>query len=266
MSRQDEPADGRRPAEPGGRDVLPPMIDDGLPTLPTGEPVLQRWFVIALLALAVLAIAVTAWGLLAIDREPLSAAERRPAGGPQVTIARGEAMIAETQEAVPGPDCAQAIRLVGDSGSRAAAEVAIGGACDLIATGDFPRAREGLVNWIANGGQARIATFELAGVESSTRVEDGRFILELNAKFQFEDAVSGTPAVIHQLELLADESWPGQPVSAQTELEAARAQQRACTVLDLGEEAPRGCLDVDELLADDDPIAALLEVGFRDAG
>lgn len=265
MSRQDQPDDGHADAR-SGRDVLPPMVDDGLPTLPTGEPVLQRWFVVALLALAALAIAVTVWGLLAIDRDPLTAAERRPAGGPEVTIARGEAMTAETQEAVPGPDCAQAIRLVGDSGSRAAASVAIEGACELIATGDFPRAREGLVNWIANGGQARIATFELAGVESSTRVEDGRFIMELNAKFQFEDAVSGTPAVIHQLELLADDSWPGQPVAARTELEAARAQQRACVALDLGDEAPRGCRDVDELLAEDDPIATLIDVGFRDAG
>jgi hypothetical protein len=240
------------------------MQDDGLPTLPTGEPVLQRWFVLALIVLGVVAIAVTVWGLASIDREPLSAAERRPAGGPEVTIERGEAMLADTQEASPGPDCAQAIRLVGDPGSQAAARVAMSGACELIATGEFPRAREGLVEWIAADGIMRIATFELSGVESSTRVLEGRMILELNAKFQFEDAVTGSPAVIHQLELIADPAWPGEPVAASTELEAARSQHEACRRLDFPDEPPRGCLDVEELLAEPDPIGALLEVGFRD--
>jgi hypothetical protein len=240
------------------------MQDDGLPTLPTGEPVLQRWFVLALLLLSVVVVAVTAWGLASIDREQLSAAERRPAGGPEVTIERGEAMLADSQGASPGPDCAQAIRLIGDEGSQAAARVAMAGACELIATGDFPRAREGLVEWIAADGLMRIATFELSGVESSTRVVDGRMILELNAKFQFEDAVTGTPAVIHQLELITDPAWPGQPVGATTELEAARSQHEACQRPDFSGEPLRGCLDVEELLADPDPIGALLEVGFRD--
>lgn len=240
------------------------MEDDGLPTLPTGEPVLQRWFVLAMIVLSVVVIAVTLWGLASIDREQLSAAERRPAGGPAVTIERGEAVFAETQDASPGPDCAQAIRLIGDDGSQAAARVAMAGACELIATGDFPRAREGLVEWIAADGLMRIATFELSGVEASTRVVDDRMILELNAKFQFEDAVTGAPAVIHQLELIADPAWPGQPVGATTELEAARSQHEVCQRLDFPDEPPRGCLDVEELLADPDPIGALREVGFRD--
>jgi hypothetical protein len=246
------------------RSSLPPMQDDGLPTLPTGEPVLQRWFVVALLLLAVAALAATVWGFASIDREQLSAAERRPAGGAEVTIERGDAMLAETLDASPGPDCAQAVRLVGDTGSQAAARVAMRAACDLIATGDFPRAREGLVEWIAADGVMRIATFELSGVESSTRVEDDRLILELNAKFQFEDAVTGAPAVVHQLELIADPAWPGQAVGAGTELEAARSQMDACQRLDFPDQPPRGCLDVEELLAEEDPIDALLEVGFRD--
>ena len=246
------------------RSPLPPMEDDGLPTLPTGEPVLQRWFVLALIVLSVVVVAVTVWGLASIDREELSAAERRPAGGPEVTIERGEAVLAESLDASPGPDCAQAIRLVGDEGSQAAARVAMAEACALIATGDFPRAREGLVEWIAADGLMRIATFELSGVEASTRIEDERMILELNAKFQFEDAVTGTPAVIHQLELITDPAWPGQPVGVTTELEAARSQHEACQRLDFPDEPPRGCLDVDELLEDPDPIDSLLEVGFRD--
>ena len=246
------------------RSSLPPLQDDGLPTLPTGEPVLQRWFVVALLLLAVVAVGVTIWGFASIDRDQLSAAERRPAGGPQVTIERGQATLAETQDAAPGPDCAQAVRLIGDRGSRAAARVAVDAACELIATGDFPRAREGLVEWIAADGVMRIATFELSGVESSARLEDDRLVLVLNAKFQFEEAVTGAPAVVHQLELIADPGWPGQPIGATTELNAARSQLEACRRLDFPAEPPRGCLDVQELLAEDDPLGQLLDAGFRD--
>ncbi len=260
MSDEHHPARRTAP-EPS----LPPMQDDGLPTLPTGEPVLARWFVIAMLMLAPVTIGVTVWAFLSIDRDELSAAERRPAGGPEVTIDRGAAQLAETTEVEPGPGCGQAVRLVGDSGSRAASRVALAAACGLLDSGDFPEARAGLVEWIAADGQLRIATFELSGVESSARTEDGRVVIELNAKFQFEDARQAAPALLHQLVLIGDDRWPGAPVGVTTELAAAEAQQAACRRLDVPEdEIPRGCHDVDELLAMDDPAGALLEVGFRD--
>lgn len=251
--------------EPVGKNDLSPLRDDGLPTLPTGEPVIQRWFVITLLVLVPVALGVTIWGFLSIDRGEVSAAERRPAGGPEVTIDRGEAMLAETQDVEPGPDCAQAIRLIGDEGSRGAARVAMRGACELIESGDFPQAREGLVEWIAADGMLRIATFELSGVESSTRVEDERMVMELNPKFQFEDAIAAAPAIMHQLHLIADPAWPGEAVAASTELDAAEAQRQACETFEgrFEEVAPRGCRDVVELLEDDDPTASLVDVGFR---
>lgn len=249
---------------PVNRGVSPPLKDDGLPTLPTGEPVLQRWFVVAMLVLAPVALAVTVWALLSIDRDPVSAAQRRPAGGPEVTIDRGQAMLSDTRDAVPGPGCAQAIRIVGDAGSQAAAAGALAAACEVVDADRHPELRAGLVAWIAGGGQLRVATFELSGVESSTRVEDGRLVMELNAKFQFDDPARGAPAVLHQLVLLSDPAWPGAPVGVTTELTAARIQQQACRTLDLGEGPPRGCRDVEELLAADDPVADLLAVGFRD--
>lgn len=253
---------------PGGTDEqppdLPPLRDDGLPTLATGEPVLQRWFVIALLIMIPLAVAVTVWAFLAIDREPLTAAERRPAGGPEVTIARGDAMLSQTQDAQPGPGCSQAIRVVGDPGSQTTASAALEAVCDLIDGGDFPLLREGLVTWIAGDGQLRIATFELSGVESSARVEDERLIVELNAKFQFQDARRAAPSLVHQLVLLTDPGWPGAPVGVSTELRAAELQRDACAALDFGDDLPRGCRDAAELLAAEDPVGDLLAVGFRD--
>jgi hypothetical protein len=245
---------------------LPPLRDDGLPTLPTGEPVLQRWFVITLLLLVPVAIGVTLWAFASIDRVELTAAERRPPGGGEVTIERGEAMLAETRDAEPGPGCAQGIRLVGDGGSRAAARRAMSTACELIASGEFPVAREGLVAWVASRGILRIATFELSGVESSTRLEEDRLVMELNAKFQFEDAEVAAPAVIHQLELIASPTWPGEPISAEHELAAARSQARACAALGLGDDAPRGCRDVEELLAADDPLQQLVDAGYPATG
>ncbi len=247
------------------RSSLPPMEDDGLPTLPTGEPVLQRWFVIAMIVLVPITLAVTAWAFLSIDRDELTAAERRPAGGPEVTVDRGAAQVAETEEVEPGPDCAQAIRLVGDAGSRAAGRVALERTCALIATGDYPEAREGLAEWVAAGGQLRIATFELSGVESSARVEDGRILVELNAKFQFEDAGQAAPALLHQLVLLSDPAWPGETVGVTTELAAVQHQQDACQQLDVpDDEVPRGCRDVEEILREPDPVQALLDAGYRD--
>ena len=248
-----------------GRRPLEPLRTDGLATLPTGEPVLPRWFVLAMLVLGVAAIAVTVWGFASIDRESLTAAQRRPAGGAEVTIDRGQATFAETRDVEPGPACTQGIRIVGDDGSRAAARVAAAGVCELIDTGAYPVAREGLAEWIASGGQLRIATFEYSGVESSARVEDGRIVVELNAKFQFADAARASPALLHQLVLIADPGWPGEPVGAGTELTAAAMQAEACERLGLdGEEAPRGCRDADELVDDPDGYRTLLDEGFRD--
>lgn len=250
-----------RPVRPGDPE-LPPLRDDGLPTLPTGEPVLHRWFVIALLVLVPVAFGVTVWALMSVDRDELTAAERRPPGDAEVTIERGDALLAETMDVEPGPGCAQGIRIAGDEGSRTTGRLAMAGACELIDTGRFPAARAGLVQLIASDGLLRIATFELAGVESSTRVEDGRLIVELNAKFQFEDAARAVPAVIHQLVLIADPSWPGSPISADREVEAARAQAAACEELDLDVREARGCLDVQELLTDDDPRQLLVDAGY----
>ncbi|MEX0705539.1 MAG: hypothetical protein WD041_02880 [Nitriliruptoraceae bacterium] len=236
---------------------------DGLPTLPTGEPVLHRWFVLTMLALAPVAIGVTAWALLSIPSGDLPPAERRPPGGPEVTIARGDIALATSDDTEAGPACAEGVTLVGDSGSRAAGRRALGATCQLIARGDLPRAAQGLEEWLAAGAVLRMGTFEFSGVESSARIEDGRMIVELNAKFIFDDATRAAPALLHQLVLIADGGWPGATVSAASELEAARVQATACGRLSFGGARPRGCLDVDELLALDDPLAAIAAAGFR---
>lgn len=235
---------------------------DGLPSLPTGEPVLARWFVVLMLVLVPVAIGVTVWALTAIPRDELTAAERRPPGDAVVTIDRGEAQLGQTTEVEPGPSCGQNLQLIGDDGTRAASRRAMAATCDLLRSGDFPQASEGLRRWIRADGILRIATFQLSGVESSARHEDDRIVVELNAKFQFDDAALAAPALIHQLRLLAAPGWPGAPLTAADELAAAQDQHLACERLPRGATPPRGCTDVAELLAEPDPLASLIAAGW----
>jgi hypothetical protein len=244
--------------------TLPPLRDDGLPTLPTGEPVLQRWFVIAVLVIVPIGIAVTVWAFLAIPRDELTPAQRRPPGGSEVTINRGDAQFGASTETETGPSCAGAITLIGDRGTRATSRRALEATCELLRSGRYPTANEGLRAWLRSDGLMRIAVFELSGVEGSARQEDGRLVVELNAKFQFEDASRAAPEVIHQLTLLGQEAWPGAPVTVTAALEAAEAQADACAQLTFDGPAPRGCRDVADLLASDDPRGQLAEAGYLD--
>ena len=245
---------------------LPPLRGDGLPALPTGEPVLARWFVILMLLLVPVAIGVTVWAFLSIPRgEVVPPAERRPVGDASVTIDRGDAQLGESTETEPGPTCAEPIALVGDSGARAAGARAMEQTCTLLGQGGYEAAREGLRAWVASGGQLRFATFEVAAVDGSARVEGGgeTIILELNARFLFEDARRAAPVVLHQLVLIGDPDWPGARVSAERELRAAEIHADACDRMTFQTQDPPGCGDVRDLLAEPDPLAALIEAGFR---
>lgn len=247
--------------------ALPPLRDDGMPTLATGEPVLQRWFVLVMLLLVPVALAVSLWAWRATDRGPAPAAERRAVGTEVVTIDRGDAVLATDPTAEDGPSCAAAVRIVGDAGTRDAGRRALSATCTLLRAGDLPLAAAGLDEWTAGpAGTAvlRLAIFERSGVDASVRIEDGTMILELNARYVFEDAARAAPSVIHQLGLIADPGWPGAVVGAGADLAATAETLVACARLSLPEGPPRACRDAAELLAGPDPRAALVAAGFRD--
>ncbi|MEX0869576.1 MAG: hypothetical protein WD011_07880 [Nitriliruptoraceae bacterium] len=248
--------------EPTSRGDQRGLVSDGLPTLETGEPVLHRWFVLAMLVLVPVALAVSVWALLSIPRGEIPPELRRPVGDEAVTIARGDAEHPQSDGAEAGPGCAEEIRITGDAGARAAAWRALGATCQLLDSSEFALAEQGLDEWIAMDGELRMATFELSGVESSARVEEGRIVVESNAKFIYEDATRAAPSLVHQLVLIADDHWPGAPVGAESELAATIAQHDACRRLSFGGALPRGCDDVAQLLALDDPLGALVDAGF----
>jgi len=251
---------------PDARPPLQPLRGDGLPALPTGEPVLARWFVIVMLLLVPIAIAVTVIAWQAASREPPSAIERRSVGTAVITNDRGDALFPVSDAAAPGPSCAERALLTGDRSAVSAARRALSATCQLIARGDLPLAARGLEAWLEAGAVTRVGTFERSGVDASARVEDGRIVLELNARYLFEDATRAAPVVVHQLGLIGQPDWPGAPVSAQAEAAALTEQLLACGRLSLPDGVPRPCRDAAELLALDDLVGALVGVGFRDAG
>jgi hypothetical protein len=257
-------------------------VGDGLPALPDGEPLLQRWFVIPMIALVLIGLGVMVWMVVVVlTRESLPVAERRPPGTEVITHDRGDAILNDTQDTEPGPACAERIELFGDPGARGMAARALEAVCFLLATGDFPQAAEGMERWKDANGQLRVAVFELTGVEASSRVEQvealgelveagpgwtfgglDRIVMELNPRFQFEPGFRAAPMIIAELTHIAGD-WPGQAVDAPGQLAALRAQRDACRALNLVEDPPRGCLDAELLVDAPDAIQQLVDAGYR---
>ena len=248
-----------------GRPPLPPLRDDGMPTLATGEPVLARWFVITMLVLVPVAVALSVFAWQLTDRDPPGPVERRPVGTATVTHDRGDALFPATEGNVPGPSCAEGVLLTGDASAVSAGRRALSATCQLLGAGDLPLAQAGLEAWLAADPMVRVGTFEASGVDASARLEDGRIVLELNARYLFEDATRAAPVVVHQLGLIGQPDWPGAVISAQAEAASLAEQLRACGRLSLPDGLPRPCRDAAELLDADDPVADLIAVGFRDA-
>ena len=180
-----------------------------------------------------------------------------------MTHVRGDAVLAESTASEAGPSCTSEITVVGDSGGRATGVRALGALCQLLRNDDYPLAEAGLEKWIASDGRLRVAVFERSGLDSSARVEDGRIVIEINPKFQFEDAVRAAPPILHELVHLGQD-WPGEQVTATQEIAAVEAQARACDTLVFVQQEPRGCLDVTQLLELDAPRQALVDAGYPD--
>lgn len=247
-------------ASPGG-------VGDGLPSLPSGEPVLARWFVLAMIALTVAALVATVVAFLSFGRDRISPAERRPLGTTEVTHDRGGAVLndpalSQTLELVDSA-CPDGIRLYGDASGRATGSVALNATCQLLDRGGWTEAETGLSFFASEGGIVRVGVFERTGVDSSLLFEGGVPVLELNAKFQRETAVEAVPSVVHELTHLGTTGFPTTPVDLDEELVSTRAQLRACDAIPWSDEEPRSCLDARELL-DGDAEGLLRDAGYRD--
>lgn len=242
-------------------------MGDGLPALASGEPVLARWFVIAMLVLGVAASVVTVLAFANFGRDRISPAERRPIGTMTVTHDRGQAVLNDPALAETLPlldsDCPDGVMLYGDASGRATGSVAMNATCQLLRRLDLTEAQTGLSFFSGEGGIIRVGVFERTGVDSSLVFENGVPVLELNAKFQRETAVEAVPSVIHELTHLGTTGWPLTVVDIPEELVATSAQLLACDSIPWSKNEPRSCLDARELL-EDDPVGLLLEAGYVD--
>lgn len=258
-------------ARRSGAGRSPGGVGDGLPSLPDGEPVLARWFVLAMLLLSVVAVGLTVVALsqrAAPPAEAFPAAERRNPGTAEVTHDRGQVVLAEDDSSSQPVSCAPDVRLVGDEGGRVTLQRAFGVLCQQLAEdddGSLAQVAAGLAELDAAGGVARIAQAVATGMDSSARIEDGVPVLELAPKFQFESGRLAAPFLAHELFHLGSTSWPGAPVTAEDELAGMQVQAELCAALEVPDgDLPRGCRDAAELLADDDPLGALRGAGYPD--
>lgn len=250
-------------------DRSPGGVGDGLPALPDGEPVLARWFVVAMLLLSLVAVGMTVFALTrraAPPAEVFPAAERRTPGTALVTHDRGETQLATDTSVSQPVTCAPEVRLVGDEGGRSTLQRAFGVLCAQLEAdddGSLGQVADGLARLDEAAGIARVAQAVATGVDSSARIEDGVPVVEIAPKFQFESGRRAAPLLAHELFHLGSGTWPGEPVDAAHELAAMRVQDEVCRALRVPEdERPRGCQDAAELLAAEDPLAALRDAGF----
>lgn len=247
----------------------PGGVGDGLPATPSGEPLLARWFAVAMVVLAVLGVGISIWAALSIRTTDLEPAARRPPGTTTETHLRGQAALGEDRSEEIGVACAPDVRLVGDRGARDAARRALSTACQLLDRdeqgGGLAPAAAGLALLDDVGGAVGFALFEATGLDSSTRIAgDGVPFVELNPKFQFQDGSLAAPFLLHELAHLGAMDWPEQAVDAADELRALEVQARACDLLVLPDDPPRGCLDARAVLDDPDPRTALERAGYED--
>lgn len=247
--------------------VSPGGVGDGLPSLPDGEPVLHRWFVLGMILLSIGAVVLSVLVFTtrsAPPEEELPPAARRNPGTPTVTHERGPIVLSETQEVEDGVACAPDVRLVGDEGGRATVRRALGALCGQLNRDDGSLAlvAAGLEQLDRERGVLRVALGAATGVDSSARVEGGTLVVELAPKFQFDNATEAAPFLAHELSHIGGERWPGAAPDVTDELAALEVQLVVCERLRLGEDAPRGCADAAAVLEDGDPEQALRDAGF----
>lgn len=122
--------------------------------------------------------------------------------------------------------------------------------CDVSDHADLVEA------FAAAAGTVRFAEFPATTVDSVTSLAEP--LILVNARFSVTEPSWIAPLVIHDLVTLA-----GEPGAAATALAAREAEFDACVALFSQSYASPSCADAATLVALDDPVSALQEVGYR---
>lgn len=223
-----------------------------------GEQLLPRWFVLLAIAAIPLALGALIAAFLLSDPGPGPVAERRPPPAQGLSHDVGDLVVGEAAPAAWDAGCPQlaGLRIAGTDADRAVLEAGLAPLCDVVLPQGGQRALADLAQASA---AVRFAAFARTGVDSTARTESDPPVVLLNNKLTFTDPWWIAPLVVHDAVTLA-----GEPGTVATALAARTAEAAVCDQLFAGERrASRGCGDAAELLALDDPGAALRAAGYR---
>lgn len=236
---------------------------DPYATAPLGalsEPLLPRWFVVLAVALVPVAVVVLLVAFPFLGGDELPAAEVRPPPGAEgafshdvgeVTLGSGEPQPAEAQcPLVFG------FAVAGSESDRQRLHTALNALCE---TGVPADARAALAALRDAGAVVRFAVFARTEVNSVVEVGADPPRVLINARFAGVPQPRWvTPLVVHEAVM-----FDGDPATAATAVAARRAELAVCEALFNRDDFSSGCETASELLALDDPAAALRDAGYE---
>ncbi len=225
------------------------------PTSELTDQVLPRWFVLTCVATIPVAIAVAVYAFATFGADEVPVAERRPPPSAELTHDVGEYAVGDAPpRRIQEPPCPElaGVRVAGTEVDRGRLVEGLAPLCALDQSGVAD-----LVEGFGDaGGVVRFAQFTETGVDSTASMAQP--LILVNARFSVTDPSWIAPLVIHDLTTLEGEAG-----TAATELAAREAELAACDRLFTETRPSRACDDARALLDLDDPLAALVEAGYR---
>ncbi len=236
---------------------------DPYATAPMGElaePLLPRWFVVLAVALVPVAVVVLLVAFPFLGSDELPAAEVRPPPGPEGAFSHdvGEVTLgsAEPQPAEAQCSAVSGFAVAGSESDRQRLQTALNALCETGVPADAAAALAALRD---AGAVVRFAVFERTEVNSVVELRADPPRVLINARFTGVPQPRWvTPLVVHEAVM-----FDGDPATAATALAARRAELAVCAALFDRDDFSSGCETASELLALDDPAAALRDAGYE---
>lgn len=225
------------------------------PTGELGDQLLPRWFVLTAIVLTILAVVVIGAAFVLPGRAEVSLTARRPPPADGWTTAVDEVEAGSSPPVAWDAPCAllDGVQLAGSDVDRTRLRRGLAGLCNVA----LPDRAAAAVRTFADvDGTVRFATFGATGVDSTAALDEP--VVAINARYQQTEPLWIAPLFVHDVTARA-----GAPATAQTALDARRAELATCERLLATTQRGRGCADAADVVALDDPIAELRAAGFE---
>lgn len=224
------------------------------------EPLLPRWFVVVAVALVPVALAVFLVAFPFLGSDELPAADVRPPPRAEGAFSHdvGEVTVgsAEPQPAEAECPAVSGFAVAGTEADRQRLHTALNALCDTDVPADASPALAAVRD---AGAVVRFAVFERTEVNSVVEVGADPPRVLINARFAGVPQPRWvTPLIVHEAVM-----FDGDPATATTAVAARRAELAVCEALFNRDDFSSGCETAAELLALDDPAAALRDAGYE---